>query len=499
MPCGAATPAIRPTCSWWRAWSPRRSGTLSVWLTYLAGARLFHRTAGLLAAAIFGLAFLPIFYSHLALNDVPALAPVALSLYGIAGVLRNGSRRDYVLAGVGIGLAAATKYTGGITVVCLAGAFAADALAGGPLQSARRLLLALGCAVLAFAAANPYAVLDFTAFHDGVTLQQSLAGGSDPIKLGTTAASGTAYYVWTLTWGLGWAPALAALGGAVLLLARRWLAMALVLIPAPVLFIIFMGDQQRFFGRWLLPVFEIVALLAAYGTVELVRWLHRARRVPVLVAGAAATVVMLGQSVASVAHSRCRPLAAGHPQRHPALDGGPRARRRQGGRRAGGLGRLVPRHRPLAARDPQRGPLAGVEHRRHQRRRRRWPPPDRRAPVRARRRVRAHAAARAARRVHRPPATAGWSSARCRPGARSPSPRSPPRRSPTTPQLANHARLMYHVSPFVQRDRAIPFSFDWSIDYYPNQYSRPGPEMSVYRLTGGDCAAPGSDAGTPSG
>ena len=53
-------------------------GTVAVWLTYLAGERLFNKTAALLGAAIFGLAFLPIFYSHLALNDVPALAPVAL-------------------------------------------------------------------------------------------------------------------------------------------------------------------------------------------------------------------------------------------------------------------------------------------------------------------------------------------------------------------------------------------------------------------------------------
>ena len=76
-------------------------GTMAVWLTYLAGVRLFNRTVALLGAAVFGLAFLPIFYSHLALNDVPALAPVALSLYGVAGVLRNGARRDYVIAGIG--------------------------------------------------------------------------------------------------------------------------------------------------------------------------------------------------------------------------------------------------------------------------------------------------------------------------------------------------------------------------------------------------------------
>ena len=112
---------------------------------------------------------------------------------------------------LGIGLAAATKYTGGITIVCLLGAFACDALGGTPLQSVRRVGAGRGAArVLAFVAANPYSVLDFSAFHGGAHLQQSLAGGADPVKLGTTAGSGTAYYVWTLTWGLGWAPTIAA-------------------------------------------------------------------------------------------------------------------------------------------------------------------------------------------------------------------------------------------------------------------------------------------------
>ena len=89
-------------------------GTVSVWLTYLTGERLFGRTVALLGTAIFAFAFLPVFYSHLALNDVPSLAPVTLALYGISGVLRRGWRRDYVIAGAGIGLAAATKYTGGL-------------------------------------------------------------------------------------------------------------------------------------------------------------------------------------------------------------------------------------------------------------------------------------------------------------------------------------------------------------------------------------------------
>ncbi len=282
-------------------------GTVAVWLTYLAGERLLHKTAALLGAAIFGVAFLPIFYSHLALNDVPALAPVALSLYGVAGVLRNGARRDYVIAGIGIGLAAATKYTGAITAVCLVAAAICDGVAGGVrgdgFTALRRLALALACAVLAFIAANPYAVLDFSAFHAGLTTQQALAGGSDPQKLGTTAASGTAFYIWTFTWGLGWAPSIAAVVGSVVLVVRRRLALAAVLLPAPIAFIVFMGDQQRYFGRWLMPVFPIVAVLAAYGTVEAARWLIRARRMPVLVAAGAVTIVMLGQSLAAVIHN----------------------------------------------------------------------------------------------------------------------------------------------------------------------------------------------------
>ena len=31
------------------------------------------------------------------------------------------------------------------------------------------------------------------------------------------------------------------------------------------LYLLFMGNQDRFFGRWLLPIFPFLILLAAYG------------------------------------------------------------------------------------------------------------------------------------------------------------------------------------------------------------------------------------------
>jgi dolichyl-phosphate-mannose-protein mannosyltransferase len=462
-------------------------GTVAVWLTYLAGERLFNKTTALLGAAVFGLAFLPIFYSHLALNDVPAMAPVALALYGVAGVLRNGARRDYVIAGVGIGLAAATKYTGAIVAVCLLAAAICDGVGGAPVKALRRLALALACAVLAFVAANPYSVLDFSAFHAGVTTQQALAGGSDPEKLGTTAASGTAFYFWTFTWGLGWAPSIAALAGSVMLVVRRRLAVAFVLLPAPIAFIIFMGDQQRYFGRWLMPVFGIIALLAGYGAVEAARWLIRARRMPVVLAAGALAVVMLGQSLAAVIHN----------------DGVLSKADTRNVTRA-----WMVRHVPAGAKVVVE-PLVSTDWGQDIGRSLQWTPTGARwqlwnpfvtdvdsrgnhLPLGEHRYV----AIDEYERTLRPELLQEYENGgycwvvigSLQAGRSFAQPRIAPAAIAYYAALSNQARLMFHVSPFAKGNRAVPFSFDWSIDYYPRQYARPGPELSVYRLIGGKCA-----------
>jgi len=462
-------------------------GTVAVWLTYLAGERLFSKTAALLGAAVFGLAFLPIFYSHLALNDVPALAPGALALYGVSGVLRNGARRDYVIAGVGIGLAAATKYTGAITAVCLIAAAICDGAGGAPFKALRRLVFALACGVLAFIAANPYAVLDFSAFHAGVSTQQALAGGSDPEKLGTTAASGTAFYFWTFTWGLGWAPSIAALAGSAMLIVRRRLALAFVLLPAPIAFIVFMGDQQRYFGRWLMPVFPIIALLAGYGAVEAARWLIRTRRMPVVLAAGAVAVVMLGQSLAGAVHND---VVLSHADTRNVT-------------RA-----WMVRHVPAGAKVVVE-PVVSTDWGQDIGRSLQWTPSGARwqlwnpfvtdvdvrgnhLPLGEHRYV----AIDEYERTLRPELLQEYENGgycwvvigSLQAGRSFAQPKIAPSAIAYYAALSNQARLMFHISPFAKGDRAVPFSFDWSIDYYPSQYARPGPEMSVYRLMSGKCA-----------
>jgi hypothetical protein len=262
-------------------------GAGAVALLALAGRRLFGARVGLLAAGLLAVAFLPVHYGHYALNDVPALAPACLALVGIAGVHRRGAPVDYVVAGIGLGLAGATKYTAGILLFCLLAAA----------RDRRLVAVSLAAALAAFLAANPYALLSFDAFKDGL-IDQSSASNDGGGKLGLVHENGWLYYLGTTVWGLGWVPAFAALAGGVLLI-RRDRRLAWVLLPAVVVFIAFMGSQDRFFARWLLPIYPLLCLLAAYAAIAAVdRLRHRPRALLAL-----AAVLLCGQGLVYSVHN----------------------------------------------------------------------------------------------------------------------------------------------------------------------------------------------------
>jgi hypothetical protein len=162
-------------------------GTLSVGLLAWAGARLFDRRVALVAAALLAVAFLPVHYAHFALNDAPALAPVCVAMAGTAGVLHGGRLGSFALAGLGLGLATATKYTAGIVLLPL---LAAAALAPRPRATRLRGLVVAGVvAAIAFVVANPYALLDFSAFKAGLS-EQSAASSDGGGKLGLSDQHG---------------------------------------------------------------------------------------------------------------------------------------------------------------------------------------------------------------------------------------------------------------------------------------------------------------------
>ena len=180
--------------------------------SYLAGARLFDRRVGLLAAGALAVAFLPVFYSKLALNDVPTLAPSCLALWGVGRRPAPRPDGDYVIAGLGLGLACATKYTGGHRA-------AAAPRRGGVLRRARprgdrscasRWRGAARAGRLL--AANPYALLDFAAFRDGLQ-HQSDASGDAPASSASTRTTASPTTCGRFAWGLGWVPLALAVAG----------------------------------------------------------------------------------------------------------------------------------------------------------------------------------------------------------------------------------------------------------------------------------------------
>src|SRR3954454_22096776 len=157
-------------------------GALAVPLTAIAGARLFEdRRVGFVAGALLAVAFLPVHYSHFALNDAPTLAPLALCLVGVAGIYRRGRMRDYVLAGAALGVAIATKYTAGIVLVAIVAAAFASPVAQ---ARVRGVVVAGALMVAAFLVANPYALLDHHAFWADAIRKQTETAGHEGGKLG---------------------------------------------------------------------------------------------------------------------------------------------------------------------------------------------------------------------------------------------------------------------------------------------------------------------------
>jgi hypothetical protein len=494
-------------------------GVIALWLLYATGARLLGRAAGLLAAAIEAVAFLPVFYAHLALNDVPTLAPLTLSLLGSAGVLRKGRMRDYALAGIGLGLACATKYTAGIALVPLVAAAAARLLAGrraaegerdGPpgrglpgisavrgidRGAALAVIAGIGLtAVLAFAAffaANPYWLLDYKSFHAELVHQSSLSAEAQG-KLGAPKEGGFVYYLWSLSWGLGWLPALAALGGA-LTIWRGRPALGWLLVPAPVLFLVFMGLQGRYFGRWLMPIVPLLCLLAAFFALWLAsalagRVADARRAPPALGAAVLLAALLLAQGLVYSVHSALvlaradtrnitREWMLAHVPRRSRIVAEPIspdgwAREHPGsvppGRNRGVWLKypdLIDRLSPSDPSGPlqERGPQVATENYvrtlspalvdYYERKGYCWVVSG------------STQSGRAFAERHTVPLAVAYYRT-----------------------LAERGEVVFRSSPYAAGAGPVPFGFDWSFDYYPLAYDRPGPSITIYELRGGRCA-----------
>ncbi|MGI8633680.1 MAG: glycosyltransferase family 39 protein [Solirubrobacterales bacterium] len=462
-------------------------GTAAIGLLYLAGRRLFGRGAGLLAAALMALTFLPVFYGHFALNDAPSLLPIALSLVGVAGILRGGGPLDYLWAGLGAGMAGATKYNAGFVAIALAVATLAHLWRVRALRPVAIGAVAGGIGVVAgFLVLNPFALLNHTVFLDDL---ERLRDHYDLGRMiGEVNTSGEGYFLWSLTWGLGWVPlALAAIGTVRTGRREPWALAALIAVP--VFSIVYLGAADRYFARYILPAYPMLMLLAGAGGAALVDL--AGRRSPSLrwVAATVVAAAALGQGLVTTVHNDV--VLARQDTRSTArawmVDNIP-----------AGTKVVV---EPSVPREWHRdgglpwGDFEGTQFYR-------W---DRFRRSKALKRELSKAFPGAAKSsdfqnyqftlfpgmldTYRELGFCWVFSTSMQQGRSARDPDRAPEAIQYYRALASEADVAYRISP-VAADVALPaFQFDHTFNYYPLAFRRPGPEVTVYRLRGGACGS----------
>jgi 4-amino-4-deoxy-L-arabinose transferase-like glycosyltransferase len=268
--------------------------------TFFVARRFWGARVALIAMAVLAFSFLSVTYSRIAVTDVGTFLPVALAVWGILRVHDDGRLRWYLLAGAAIGLAVGFKYTCGLLLLPLVIAAAVRWWRDRDETwwkrvDLRYLVLAGAAMVLAFAITTPFFfVHPVDALYE---LRQQATAAGDIQKLGQTQQGGISYYLESFTWGFGWAAIVFAVVGAIFEL-RRDLLRGILLVSFPVALFLYMGTQTRYFGRWLLMIYPILSMLAGIGVVRSVqllvgRWRGLEPRRAWALSGAAAGLIGL--------------------------------------------------------------------------------------------------------------------------------------------------------------------------------------------------------------
>ncbi|HEX5502198.1 MAG TPA: phospholipid carrier-dependent glycosyltransferase [Thermomicrobiales bacterium] len=248
-------------------WGRALTATLAtgaILLTYGAGRRLYGPRVGLIAALLLAFAPATIADAHLITVDVPAAAFTALAFYWIVALYRapltpGGVHRWWPIAraGIGVGLAAATKYNAALIVVPLG----LVPLLRGARAPWRVWLGGALAAGATFLAVTPYALPELPTFLNdtaAVIVHYEFQGHGQ-----FTGAHNWRYYAAVLWHGGRWTSALA-LGGLVVMALRHRRADLLAL-PFPLLYYGALAALKVNFTRNLLPLDPFLALAGAVG------------------------------------------------------------------------------------------------------------------------------------------------------------------------------------------------------------------------------------------
>lgn len=271
-------------------------GILVVLIGWVTARRL---TTGVLPAVVTAmlLALSPtlITYSRFITPDMPTALLVAVAVLASVCLLRSGSWLAFAVSGLAVGLATSSKYTAVLVAVpVILAALLRCTDRAGLRRAAAGLPVAGACAVLAFLATTPYALLDRPAFVEGLRFErQHYATGH--AGMDGDAAGFYASYLGTHE-GLLVALALVAVVAVTVWDRQRWRA-AVVLGSFPVIYSAVVAMQAVRNDRTIMLVLPPLAVLAALAIEPLMTTCAHHHRAVGLAAATAVAVLLVGAVV----------------------------------------------------------------------------------------------------------------------------------------------------------------------------------------------------------
>ncbi len=286
-------------------------GVATVLLVGLLGRRLvpkYGAMVGILASLSLAVSQLHVHESLYLNPNAPTAFFAALALWFSLDAVEDRSHRSWALAGVAVGLTAASKYNGALVAIVPATALLFVAYPPRTWRSAAGVKI-LGIAaqmsvlaVIAFLLFNPYAVItphEFLSSEDGIVAE------IEHYREGHEGAEGDDTWRWYLgeLWCTGFGPTIfPVIVIGILLTLFQWRTTSLSLLPMLTFvlayYVLISGYPVRF-ARQLLPILPFLVLLGAWWLPRVVDMLGPRWRVQHLAVGLTALVIFLVPTIQS--------------------------------------------------------------------------------------------------------------------------------------------------------------------------------------------------------
>jgi 4-amino-4-deoxy-L-arabinose transferase-like glycosyltransferase len=248
-------------------------GAATILALFALGNRAFGDRVGIAAAMLYAVAPLAVVHAHFLTVDVPATFFVTMALLWAIQLLDSKKGKDFILAGVWVGLAAATKYNAGLVFIA---PVVATFLNRGEKEEPHKILpnlsLLLGATVGTFLLACPGIWLNWDVFWNGMPnypgsgvryelFEHSRSGHGEAFL--NTGPGWWYHLIVSLRCGLGFMLFLYVIGGGVGLAIQR-VRPNLPLLAFFLLYFGLAGFSAVRFARYMLPLFPVLCLWAGY-------------------------------------------------------------------------------------------------------------------------------------------------------------------------------------------------------------------------------------------